>query len=149
MISAEPPNWAYEFKRTKTKKGTPFITEFLYTELELSFSRASCRIRTNDPEITNHVLWPTELKRREGKLTVSRSDTNYLCCGQALEDSKGANRTALTHVRVLFCSDFSVVCECKSRTFCRNYQTFCLFFSKKFIFLVFPGFSGLFPGYFT
>ena len=27
------------------------------------FWRASCRIRTNDPEITNHVLWPTELKR--------------------------------------------------------------------------------------
>ena len=27
--------------------------------------RASCRIRTNDPEITNHVLWPTELKRRK------------------------------------------------------------------------------------
>ena len=27
------------------------------------FFRASCRIRTNDPEITNHVLWPTELKR--------------------------------------------------------------------------------------
>ena len=27
------------------------------------FRRASCRIRTNDPEITNHVLWPTELKR--------------------------------------------------------------------------------------
>ena len=26
-------------------------------------ARASCRIRTNDPEITNHVLWPTELKR--------------------------------------------------------------------------------------
>ncbi|MDE6276765.1 MAG: hypothetical protein K2M06_01505, partial [Muribaculaceae bacterium] len=24
----------------------------------------SCRIRTNDPEITNHVLWPTELKRQ-------------------------------------------------------------------------------------
>ena len=33
---------------------------------------ASCRIRTNDPEITNHVLWPTELKRRVGKLTISR-----------------------------------------------------------------------------
>ena len=32
---------------------------------------ASCRIRTNDPEITNHVLWPTELKRRVGKLSVS------------------------------------------------------------------------------
>ena len=36
-----------------------------------SFLRASCRIRTNDPEITNHVLWPTELKRRVGKLTIS------------------------------------------------------------------------------
>ncbi len=34
--------------------------------------RASCRIRTNDPEITNHVLWPTELKRQAGKLSVSR-----------------------------------------------------------------------------
>ena len=31
--------------------------------------RASCRIRTNDPEITNHVLWPTELKRRGGQAT--------------------------------------------------------------------------------
>ena len=29
--------------------------------------RASCRIRTNDPEITNHVLWPTELKRQAQK----------------------------------------------------------------------------------
>ena len=28
---------------------------------------ASCRIRTNDPEITNHVLWPTELKRQIAK----------------------------------------------------------------------------------
>ena len=27
---------------------------------------------TNDPEITNHVLWPTELKRQVGKLTISR-----------------------------------------------------------------------------
>ena len=36
------------------------------------FYWASCRIRTNDPEITNHVLWPTELKRRVGKLTISR-----------------------------------------------------------------------------
>ena len=38
----------------------------------LLFFRASCRIRTNDPEITNHVLWPTELKRRVGKLAISR-----------------------------------------------------------------------------
>ena len=36
------------------------------------FLRASCRIRTNDPEITNHVLWPTELKRRVGKRSASR-----------------------------------------------------------------------------
>ena len=41
--------------------------------LQVSFNiRASCRIRTNDPEITNHVLWPTELKRRVGKLLTSR-----------------------------------------------------------------------------
>ena len=33
---------------------------------------ASCRIRTNDPEITNHVLWPTELKRQTGKRSTSR-----------------------------------------------------------------------------
>ena len=51
-----------------------------------SFLRASCRIRTNDPEITNHVLWPTELKRRVGKLTIS------------LEDSKGAGRMGLTRI---------------------------------------------------
>ncbi len=57
--------------------------------------RASCRIRTNDPEITNHVLWPTELKRRVGKLFVSRRCTNYLCYVPVLEDSKGAGRTRL------------------------------------------------------
>ena len=33
----------------------------------LGEGRASCRIRTNDPEITNHVLWPTELKRQLSK----------------------------------------------------------------------------------
>ena len=32
--------------------------------ISMSVFGASCRIRTNDPEITNHVLWPTELKRR-------------------------------------------------------------------------------------
>ncbi len=40
--------------------------------LHIVCSGASCRIRTNDPEITNHVLWPTELKRRVGKLLASR-----------------------------------------------------------------------------
>ena len=35
--------------------------------LVFALNRASCRIRTNDPEITNHVLWPTELKRQAKK----------------------------------------------------------------------------------
>ena len=41
------------------------------TEECVSLFRASCRIRTNDPEITNHVLWPTELKRQTGKRSTS------------------------------------------------------------------------------
>ena len=32
---------------------------------------AESQIRTEDPEITNHVLWPTELIRQVGKLPVS------------------------------------------------------------------------------
>ena len=60
-----------------------------------TFFWASCRIRTNDPEITNHVLWPTELKRREGSLLYRAATTCYLCCGQALEDSQGAGRIGL------------------------------------------------------
>ncbi len=40
-------------------------------------------IRTNDPEITNHVLWPTELKRQVGLLHRAAT-TKYPCCGQAL-----------------------------------------------------------------
>ena len=44
----------------------------LVTAHSNTFFWASCRIRTNDPEITNHVLWPTELKRRVGKLAISR-----------------------------------------------------------------------------
>ena len=42
------------------------------TDLSKCIFWASCRIRTNDPEITNHVLWPTELKRRVGKRSISR-----------------------------------------------------------------------------
>ena len=51
-------------------------------KISSSFSlfRASCRIRTNDPEITNRA-----------------ATTNYLCCDQALEDSSGAGRIGLTH----------------------------------------------------
>ena len=69
-------------------------------KISSSFSlfRASCRIRTNDPEITNHVLWPTELKRRGWvSLLYRAATTNYLCCDQALEDSSGAGRIGLTH----------------------------------------------------
>ena len=39
------------------------LNVLLFLSLGLCPVRASCRIRTNDPEITNHVLWPTELKR--------------------------------------------------------------------------------------
>ena len=49
----------------ENKKGYAFVT------YPSSFW-ASCRIRTNDPEITNHVLWPTELKRQMGKRSTSR-----------------------------------------------------------------------------
>ena len=38
----------------------------------MSFFEPLVGFRTNDPEITNHVLWPTELKRRVGKLAISR-----------------------------------------------------------------------------
>ena len=37
--------------------------------------RASCRIRTNDPEITNHVLWPTELKRLATQASAPRLES--------------------------------------------------------------------------
>ena len=80
-------------------------------KISSSFSlfRASCRIRTNDPEITNHVLWPTELKRRGWvSLLYRAATTNYLCCDQALEDSKGAGRMGLT--RVLRFTTYVVSC---------------------------------------
>ena len=54
----------------KTKEGMPCGIPSSVFLVILSF-RASCRIRTNDPEITNHVLWPTELKRQVGKLFLS------------------------------------------------------------------------------
>ena len=43
--------------------------------------RASCRIRTNDPEITNHVLWPTELKRQ----TLAAITAVIACVGKRLQ----------------------------------------------------------------
>ena len=51
---------------------------------KVPFVRASCRIRTNDPEITNHVLWPAELKRQIPEKRVSwlcrTATTTYPCC---------------------------------------------------------------------
>ena len=61
----------------------------------LTFRRASCRIRTNDPEITNHVLWPTELKRRVGSYLHRAATTKYPCYVPILGDSEGAGRTGL------------------------------------------------------
>ena len=63
--------------------------------------RASCRIRTNDPEITNHVLWPTELKRRVGSYLHRAATTNSPCYVPVLEDSKGAGRVRLPVLRFL------------------------------------------------
>ena len=56
---------------------------------------ASCRIRTNDPEITKHVLWPTELKRRVGSGLYRAATTKYPCYVPILGDSEGAGRTGL------------------------------------------------------
>ena len=59
-------------------------------KISSSFSlfRASCRIRTNDPEITNHVLWPTELKRRGWvSLLYRAATTNYLCTRKRITDA--------------------------------------------------------------
>ncbi len=44
-------------------------------------SWASCRIRTNDPEITNHVLWPTELKRQFSIFSAVGSALSFPVCG--------------------------------------------------------------------
>ena len=67
----------------------------------LPIRRASCRIRTNDPEITNHVLWPTELKRRVGSYLHRAATTKYPCCVPTLGDSEGAGRTGLAHVSIV------------------------------------------------
>ena len=104
----------YKALNTRTKyRKTEQLSVFLYFRLsqrrslkdtkkkEISIGnflllfRASCRIRTNDPEITNHVLWPTELKRRVGSYLHRAATTNYLCYVPVLEDSKGAGRARL------------------------------------------------------
>ena len=90
-------------------------------KISSSFSlfRASCRIRTNDPEITNHVLWPTELKRRVGKLTISRR-YNQL---PLLRSSPGGFIRSWPYRTYPF-----LFCECKGRHYFQNYNTFEYFF---------------------
>ena len=59
---------AFLFSSVQTQKKSDKLVQLF---------RASCRIRTNDPEITNHVLWPTELKRQLICLFLSLlSDSN-------------------------------------------------------------------------
>ena len=60
---------------TKSSQSELYPNDFVFISsppreerlIPLILERASCRIRTNDPEITNHVLWPTELKRQAKK----------------------------------------------------------------------------------
>ena len=44
------------------------------TSQVLFFFRADRGIRTHDPEITNHVLWPTELYRRVQRPSIAERD---------------------------------------------------------------------------
>ena len=79
--------------------------------------RASCRIRTNDPEITNHVLWPTELKRRVGKLSASRR-YNQL---PLLLSGPGGFEGSMPYRTFPFCG-------CKGSYYCRKTQILASFF---------------------
>ena len=63
-------------RANKKKRSTDTNANVL--RIQTLMRRASCRIRTNDPEITNHVLWPTELKRRVGKLLASRGQATCI-----------------------------------------------------------------------
>ena len=47
--------------------------------------RAECQIRTDDPEITNHVLWPTELIRH---LFYSNIFSQNVCFSNSAAQSK-------------------------------------------------------------
>ena len=65
--------------------------------------RASCRIRTNDPEITNHVLWPTELKRLALSIRSPIWSPNY-----RKADAKVGIIFELPKLFELFFNDFSI-----------------------------------------
>ncbi len=92
LKESRPPKQNYE------KHDSSPITEKA-ERIQPFLSGASCRIRTNDPEITNHVLWPTELKRQVGELSASHRSSQYPCFGQDLGDSRRAGRVGLTRVQ--------------------------------------------------
>ena len=46
-----------------TAPETPRSETGTYHARYFPVKRAACRIRTDDPEITSHVLWPAELRR--------------------------------------------------------------------------------------
>ena len=54
-------------------------SQFLLLQLDLSTKRADGGIRTHDPEITNHVLWPTELHRHSTVTGCKGRDIFYIC----------------------------------------------------------------------
>src|SRR5574344_716837 len=92
--------------------------------LVFALKRASCRIRTNDPEITNHVLWPTELKRQyllyENELRFRKSSANiqFFNCKStvtAFFEKKNISWT-ITSITLLFsCNSFRLPYESSKR----------------------------------
>ena len=59
-----------------------FIINCQFSIVNFQLFWASCRIRTNDPEITNHVLWPTELKRHCLFLSLRMFISQMRCKGR-------------------------------------------------------------------
>ena len=67
---------------------------------------ATCQIRTDDPEITSHVLWPAEL----------RWHTRVSFCA-------GAERTDANHLRRININRFAFFCQPDFRFFFRKQET--------------------------
>ena len=53
-------------------------SQYLTVGLSLTFQGADGGIRTHDPEITNHVLWPTELHRHFNRLRDAKVGIFFL-----------------------------------------------------------------------
>ncbi len=54
-------------------------------------AEATCQIRTDDPEITSHVLWPTELRWRTTRTIEG--------CGKECQESRPRFGAAVPDVR--------------------------------------------------